>query len=60
MLVDHDYFKLQYDNKTFCYKKGEQKSNYYYDENTKEFKECFEACSSCSKGGNKDEHNCTS
>ena len=52
--VDKDKKYLQ------CYNKEIIPSNYFFDNETKTFKECYHSCKTCEKEGNKENHNCLS
>ena len=45
--------------KNNCILKTDKPSNYYYDEQDDTFRKCFELCSECREGGNKQDHHCT-
>ena len=43
-----------------CIKKNEKPLNFYFNEENKDFRPCYETCSTCYYGGDAYEHNCTS
>lgn len=54
------YYKLE-GKPTQCAKTETKPNNYYYyhDENVTEYRKCYQSCSTCEKGGNETEHNCS-
>ena len=64
--IDQEYFPAEFPDNSFlngfteCYNSTTKPINFYFDNQTKKYKACYETCLTCNKGGNFDEHNCLS
>ena len=64
--IDKDYFPVEYPDNSFlngfkeCYNSTTKPINFYFDNENKTYKPCYETCLTCNKGGNGERHNCLS
>ena len=64
--INKGYFPAEYPDKSFlhgfteCYNSTTKPINFYFDDENKKYKPCYETCLTCNEGGNSERHNCLS
>ena len=64
--IDKGYFPAEYPDNSFlhgfteCYNSTTKPINFYFDDENKKYKPCYETCLTCNEGGNGERHNCLS
>ena len=58
--VDYKGYKLFPNNFKECFNDSTKLTNFYFNENKKQYEPCFETCNTCLYGGNEEINNCTS